>query len=194
MEVPLQTCQKRPFSETRFLLGFSVSGIPLAHAIAPSALVDSRRRDVRRRPKQRARPAVILRVARTVHGFIGVAHARRRLLYSNLPDFMRGVTPINQLIYEAVRCNSEAPYVRPTVTTPATPATTPASLGPCLIPARLVTLRADTHTRGAPTGPPSRFYRFPRRSRLVPVHRGAARLLHATTVRPRVRAQRSDTG
>ena len=34
----------------------------------------------------------------------------------------------------------------PTLTTPATLVTTPASVGPCLILARLVTLRADTHT------------------------------------------------
>ena len=62
-----------------------------------------------------------------------------RLLYCNLTDFMRGMIAINQLIYVVIRPNSEAPYVRPTVTTPATPVTTPASLGPCLIFARLVT-------------------------------------------------------
>ena len=37
----MDTCQKRGFSKTQYLLGFSVSGIPLAHARAPSALVDA---------------------------------------------------------------------------------------------------------------------------------------------------------
>ncbi|ABP00651.1 predicted protein [Ostreococcus lucimarinus CCE9901] len=35
-----------------------------------------------------------------------------RLLYSNLPDFMRGMNGINQLIYVVIPLNSEAPYVR----------------------------------------------------------------------------------
>ena len=71
------------------------------------------------------------------------------LLYCNIPDFMRGMIGINQLIYVIIGPNSESPYIRPTVTTPA-------SLGPCLILARLVSLGAGTHTRGAPTGFPSR--------------------------------------
>ena len=35
-----------------------------------------------------------------------------RLLYSNKPDFMRGMIAINQLIYVSTGPNSEAPYVR----------------------------------------------------------------------------------
>lgn len=45
------------------------------HAMVPSALVGARRCDDRRRPKQRARPAVISEV--TISGAIVVAHARR---------------------------------------------------------------------------------------------------------------------
>ena len=75
-----------------------------------------------------------------------------RLLYCNLPPGCRGMIAINQLMYVIIRPNSEAPYVRPTVSTPATSTKTPASLGPCLIFARLVSLRAGSHTRGAPTG------------------------------------------
>ena len=80
------------------------------------------------------------------------AHPALRLLCCNLTDFMRGMIAINQLIYVVIWPNSETPYVRPTVSTPATSTKTPASLGRCLIFARLVSLRAGTHTRGAPTG------------------------------------------
>ena len=57
---------------------------------------------------------------------------------------------INQLIYVVIRPNSEAPYVRPTVSTPATPVRTPATMGPCLIPARKVLTHTPAGRQRAP--------------------------------------------
>ena len=114
--------------------------------------------------------------------------------------------PIHTLIYVVIRLNSEVPYVRPTATTPATITKTPASIGPCLVFARLVTLRAGTHTpagRQRPHGR-SRFSFDVSDGRICdptaaaglrdPVHRGARddgpgaldHGDHATDIRPRV--------
>ena len=57
LEVPLQTCQKRAFSETRFLLGFSDSGFPTEELRAGS----SHRR-------YSSTPLVVARVDRYTHG------------------------------------------------------------------------------------------------------------------------------
>ena len=45
-------------------------------------------------------------------GFITVRYLGGKLLYSNKPDFIRGMIATNQLIYVSIAPNSEAPYFR----------------------------------------------------------------------------------